>query len=361
LREFGDWTNGPTGSILKTPNSTNKFRLVQFLSGGGSASAAAAATSPKIYANYSGTLLGSTVGIVKNYFKVPANGGVASYTYPTTAPLLADTKLWNSTDINSATYDLIATPTSIIGNLMKNEFLLKPNQIFVPGSTRDFSGTPTSLFQIYAIENSAGELTTAQKSTKTMLESTNMRFFGAFFIEYCYYRSRYSALLDLYFNVFITPPENYIAPTGDMLNFLFVSSGTGDNKYTGTASNTVPTQADYLKVITYHLACLNTRLVDMRRLLTKVNSLYSAYYTELQNTLNDRNNNSNSNGSTKSVTDALTALNTSAEDTQDYLSEADYRKGVMDYASEKNRYSNILLGVYAFLNLSALAVVIYSM
>jgi hypothetical protein len=33
----------------------------------------------------------------------------------------------------------------------------------------------------------------------------------------------------------------------------------------------------------------------------------------------------------------------------------------MEYTSEKNRYANILLGFYAFLNLSALAVIVYSM
>ena len=357
MREFGEWTAGPSGSILTLlkASTTSKYRLVQFLSGGGAAAAAAAATPAKTYANYPDTLLGTGTGIVKTYFKATAKGGVGSYTYTSTSPLLADKKLWDALDVDATTYTLKATPASIIGNLMKDGFLLKPTQIFTPGDTTAGNyDVPTSLFQIYATENSAGQLTSAQQSTKTMLECTNLRFFGAFFIEYCYYRSRYSALLDLYFNVYTTSTTTYIPPTGNILTTLFNNSGTvTELKY----STPGPSQSEYLTAIAYHLACLNTRLVDLRRLLTMVNSLYSTYYTQLQSTLNNKD----VNGSTTAVTNALTALQLSAEDTKDYLSEADYRQGVMEYASEKNRYSNILLGVYAFLNLSALAVVVYSM
>jgi hypothetical protein len=433
LREFGLWTTtgSPTGPILLAANKnvTSGLRLVQFLSGGGQAAEAKKLLSTKDYSTYESTLLGSAAGIVKDYFKVTAKGGVATYTYAFGEPLITDTKLWNADDLTT----IVAsshTATSIIGNLMNDGVLLKPTEIFATGDTASMytdisqanlqnaaasgtgyitatgvltitsttSGTflsgmtlswstssgvlsgssnswnvtfsptaavgssaspvaitgtatnATSLFEIYALENIEGKLTDAQRTTKNTLECKNLRFFGAFFIEYCYYRSRYSALLDLYFNVFTV--ATYAAPT---VTNLF--STTGDTKYTGTASTTM-SQADYLKVIAYHLACLNTRLVDMRRLLIQINKMYGSYYKKLQDAINGT---SGVSGSTTSVFNSLTALQLSATDTNKYLEEADYRQGVMDYASEKNRYANILLGVYAFLNLSALAVVVYSM
>jgi len=362
LREFGVWTTGLSGPILLAANKnvTSGLRLVQFLSGGGQAADAKTILATTDYSTYGSTLLGSAAGIVKDYFKVAAKGGVATYTYAPTTPLITDTKLWNADDLTNI---VAATPTatSIIGNLMKDGFLLKPTEIFATGDTASMYGTDgatssaaataTSLFQIYAIENIEGKLTNAQRATKNTLECKNLRFFGAFFIEYCYYRSRYSALLDLYFNVFTV--ATYAAPT---VTNLFGT--TDDTKYTGTASTTIPSQADYLKVIAYHLACLNTRLVDMRRLLIQINKMYGSYYKQLQDAINGT---SGVSGSTTSVFNSLTALQLSAKDTNKYLEEADYRQGVMDYASEKNRYANILLGVYAFLNLSALAVVVYSM
>ena len=358
LREFADWSTAPSGSILSAANKnvTSGLRLVQFLSGGGQAADAKTLSASTDYATYGSTLLGTKVGIVKNYFKVTAKGGVDSYTYAPTTPLITDTKLWNSADLDTIGANT-STATSIIGHLMKDGFLLKPTEIFATGDTASMYGTdsattsssppPTSLFQIYAIENIEGKLTDAQRLVKNNLECKNLRFFGAFFIEYCYYRSRYSALLDLYFNVFTV--ATYTAPT---VTNLFGTSD--DTKFTGTA----PSQADYLKVIAYHLACLNTRLVDMRRLLGQINTMYGAYYKQLRDAINET---SGVSGSTTSVFNSLTALQLSAKDTNKYLEEADYRQGVMDYASEKNRYANILLGVYAFLNLSALAVVVYSM
>jgi hypothetical protein len=40
------------------------------------------------------------------------------------------------------------------------------------------------------------------------------------------------------------------------------------------------------------------------------------------------------------------------------MTERDFHHGVMEYNAEKNRYSNILLGLYAFLNISAVAMII---
>ena len=102
------------------------------------------------------------------------------------------------------------------------------------------------------------------------------------------------------------------------------------------------------------MACLNTRMVDMRLLLGKI----SEYYSEVQTTIQNAVNSEITLGSNKDLTEKITILNDSAANVQKYITERDFRQGVMDYNLEKNRYANILLGLYAFLNILAVAVII---
>jgi hypothetical protein len=62
-------------------------------------------------------------------------------------------------------------------------------------------------------------------------------------------------------------------------------------------------------------------------------------------------------GSNSELTKTIKSLQMSAADSSSYLSQTEFTKSVMEYNSEKNRYSNILLGLYAFLNIAALATV----
>jgi hypothetical protein len=64
-------------------------------------------------------------------------------------------------------------------------------------------------------------------------------------------------------------------------------------------------------------------------------------------------------GSNADLTEKITALSESAQDTSAYLQQQDFHQGIMEYTLEKNRYSNILLGLYAFLNIAAVAMVIH--
>ena len=102
------------------------------------------------------------------------------------------------------------------------------------------------------------------------------------------------------------------------------------------------------------MACLNTRMTDMRSLLGVINTYYSGVFTTLQSQLNASGVAA---GSTAALNQSITALSSSAEDASRYLTDQDFKKGVMEYNSQKNRYSNVLLGFYAFLNIAALAAV----
>jgi flagellar capping protein FliD len=103
------------------------------------------------------------------------------------------------------------------------------------------------------------------------------------------------------------------------------------------------------------MAKLNTRMIDMKRLLNAINSSYQGIFMSIQTTLN--NGGVDVLGSNSNVVAVTQGLSASADNANKYLSDAEFRKGIMDYTSEKNRYSNILLSFYAFLNIAALAAI----
>ena len=69
-------------------------------------------------------------------------------------------------------------------------------------------------------------------------------------------------------------------------------------------------------------------------------------------------NNSTLPGSNTDLTKKILALNTSAEQAQKYMTETEFQQGAMEYNSEKNRYANVLLSLYAFLNIAAVAMIV---
>ena len=339
--------------------------LIQFLSGGGVANAVSTytGTAPSLYAlpdfkTLQDTLL-YTTATNTNYPYVPTSGrtyagksivdrlalkgGEAAYTFPTTGEaLVSSAKIYASGDF-TGTGALISAPTSIVGNLMKDGLLLTKSQIY----NADTGANANSLFQFYS--NKEQKISTPQDGQRLTLEATNYRFFSAFFIEYCYYKSRYNVLLAEYFRVYQlgqTGTNAYVAPLAGTL------------VYTALGLNGTVTQEAHLTAIANVMAQINTRLVDMNRILTAINTYYAGVFTALQSSLTG---NSDTVGSTMAVTKAIITLQDSSAQANKYLKDEDYRKGIMDYTSEKNRYANILLGFYAFLNLSALAVIVYSM
>ena len=344
--------------------------LIQFLSGGGVANAVSTytGTAPTGYAlpnfkTLQDTLLYTTATNTNYPYVTPTSGrtytgksivdrlaatsqgGAAAYTFPTTGEaLVSSAKIYDGGDFVTGTGILIQNPSSIVGNLMKDGLLLTKSQIY----NAETGPNANSLFQFYSNKEKKIS-TTVQDAQRLTLEATNYRFFSAFFIEYCYYKSRYNVLLAEYFGLYqqgTTGTNVYLAPAA------------GSSVYTALGLSGTVTQASHLTAIATLMAQINTRLVDMNRILTAINTYYAGVFTALQDSLTG---NSDTVGSTMAVTKAIITLNDSSAQANQYLKDEDYRKGIMDYTSEKNRYANILLGFYAFLNLSALAVIVYSM
>jgi hypothetical protein len=178
--------------------------------------------------------------------------------------------------------------------------------------------------------------------------------------EYCFYRTRYDWLLNQYFTVSALKT----AANGGAGATLYTSPSAGSPVYqlfgtgnalpaTSTASNL--TQSDYLTGLAYQMACLNTRMTDMRNLLAAINTYYNGVFTLIQTNINS----GDVPGGNAALTATIASLQGSADTANKYLTQQDFSKKVMEYNSEKNRYSNILLGLYAFLNIAALATVFH--
>uniref|UniRef100_A0A6C0DPM1 Uncharacterized protein n=1 Tax=viral metagenome TaxID=1070528 RepID=A0A6C0DPM1_9ZZZZ len=297
----------------------------------------------------------SVMTIVDDYI-MPQVGGNYTWSESGSSALSANS-IWNPSDQKTdQTFGIVMNPTSIVGKLIRDGFLLSGEELYSPstgiGNAPPQEGSE-SLFYFYKMAQTQNVLTMTQKQRKVTIECKNMRFFAAYILEYCYYKSRYDFFLSLYFSIFTE--SNYSPVSQSTLDSLFTGPGTGTSEYNSTDG--FISQDEYLKGIAYHMACLNTRMNDMRSILNYINN----YYTGILNAYQERLNSMGEIGSTNEVESKILALQQSADDAQEYLSQADFRKGVMEYNSEKNRYANVLLGLYAFLNISALAVIFHVM
>ena len=359
-------TDAMTNTLLGRPNSTSTSRLIQFLSGGGVAGMASVSSSTlspgassvppsgSASATQTYTTLGAVAlknqsgtyeGIIDTYI-APMVPNYLTPPFTTTSSLLSDDKFWAPSDLANGTP--VNAPASVLGKLIKAGYLLSESQVYTPsqlvaGSTNPTAGTE-SLIYLYNLSQKT-TLSSAQQMLQAKLEATNLKFFGAFMAEYCFYRVRYEWLLSKFFSVYGTPTTgagSYQTSQPNTKGTLFPTTN-GDNV----------AQQDYISALTYQMACLNMRLSDMRTLLSKINIYYNGVFTNIQTNINS----TTAVGSNAKLAQTITALQTSATKANTYLRETDFAQEAMNYNSEKNRYSNILLGLYAFLNIAALATV----
>ena len=312
-----------TKSVLASPSTSSTARLVKFLSGGGPL------VTGKDFTKLSDVLLkndSAYESIVDTYIVGPGpNGqGISSYTFTT------------SSTLNVA---------AIVNSLVSSGYLLSSTQLYDPTQFGDGVTSPVtgseSLVYLYGLQNN-NKISRAQTTRIQVLEAKNLRFFGAFLCEYCFYKSRYDLLLANFFEIYSTHATSYTGFVSTSFIWSLASSPSG------TIS-----QRDSLQIIAYHLACLNTRMTDMRGILAQINTFYSGVFTTLDTRLND----ASLPGSNSNLQSTIIQLQASANDANGYVAQKDFQKAAMEYNSEKNRYANIMLSLYAFLNIAALATV----
>jgi hypothetical protein len=365
-----------TGAVLSSSasNPSSSLRLIQFLSGGGVGSASGSINYSQLQ-NVALYYLQGTArryeSIISSYVIGPPGGNnglnmgtgynPANLVSPATS-LITPAKFWSPSDA-TADGSVIPSPSSLLGKLIKAGYLLSQAQIYNPGQLVPTATAPTagaeSLVYLYKLEQGTTPLTQTQTSLKNSLEATNLRFFGAFTAEYCFYRTRYEWLLRQYFTIY----TQKTAANGGSGTSLYTAPSTGSppfqlfggpNPLPSTSSGSL-SQSDYLSGLAYQMAALNMRMADMRTLLAAINTYYNGIFVLIQSNINS----SNMDGSNSKLTQTITALQASSDKANKYLTEQDFAQQVMNYNSEKNRYSNILLGLYAFLNIAALASVFH--
>jgi len=179
-----------------------------------------------------------------------------------------------------------------------------------------------------------------------ILQNKNKMFYSFFVYEYCYYNTMYRTLMTEFFNEY--KDVNYAT---NMTNIGNLKDSQGTPAGPGA---TAIAQATRLDAIAITMARVNSRLTDMRSLLSAIQDYYSGALQNFQATLNGKPNNL---GSDMNVQDKVNYLHNQAPHVEDAKDQSHFRQGIMEYTSEKNRYSNILLGIYAFLNIAIVAVI----
>ena len=247
-------------------------------------------------------------------------------------------------DSPALTYRTAATPLdtkAIINRIVSDSNLCSSNDIFNSKSYAS-GGTLTgvSLAALYQAQPISPE----SQAQITMLENRNLNFFSFFTYEYCYYHTMYSFLLTEYFNEYASP--SYASKP----NIAYLGNSSNVPAQTGI---TPATQATRLDALAYQMARVNSRMSDMRTLLSGIQT----YYSDSLHAFNTILNSSSDIGGHVNAEQKITALISQTSTIQHEKDASDFRKGVMEYTSEKNRYSNILLGIYAFLNIAAIGII----
>jgi len=272
-------------------------------------------------------LLGNVQSLVTGYLGYPKSTAFSNDYYTTST----------FRDLSSVVQRLISDSNLCSSNNIYNA------TVYTGANIADVS--LTTLYRIKATSNLNPQDATAIQNQIDLLQNKNMMFYSFFTLEYCYYSSMYNTLLAQYFIEYQT---NSVAARAFYIEYLKDNTGTPVNQ-----DRTNVAQTARLNAIVITLARVNSRLIDMRNLLTKIQDYYSSSVQQLQATLNQA-------GGLGSDTDAqakVAALKTQSAMVMQHKDESAFRQGIMEYTSEKNRYSNILLGIYAFLNIAVIAVI----
>jgi len=263
-------------------------------------------------------------------------------------PLAAYDKDWR---VRTATtgYTVFPDRTATVTAIVTAGDLCGSNEIY---NTTAFTGTNAgslslaALYQTLAASNS-DSIKTSLQSNIDRLQAKNKVFFSFFVYEYCYYNTMYTKLVEEYFKEFSSRTNVSLS------NISFLKDYAGTACVSGATGSTAAQQTSRLDAITVTMARVNSRLTDMRNLLTAINSYYSTSLQSLQGILN-----SNAvRGSDAEVEAQIVALRNQVTSSLNAQDQTAFRQGIVEYTNEKNRYSNILLGIYAFLNIAIIAVI----
>ena len=264
-------------NVLGTiPSSATPYALIQFLAGQGAPNEGTASytqmksvlLSLRGASGGSGSSGASYQSIVDNYFV--GTGGLTSraYTFSSPgAPLIKPTMFWTPTDATKV--GGAGQPVSILGNLINNGLLLSHKELYNPTDfdpTLDIPPANTeSLMYLMSLNEAGASLTSStkdgvttttitqsQKQRRATLEARNLRFFGAWLIEYCFYRSRYEWLLKKYFTVYTASPYTPTNLATDKVMARLFAGMKAQNPAPNQYTSVNVSQAELLRCRVFH-------------------------------------------------------------------------------------------------------------
>lgn len=174
------------------------------------------------------------------------------------------------------------------------------------------------------------------------IEQKNKKLLNHIVIEYRFYFCRFNALLNTYATVFSSRINNL--PNGSLNG---VTNATVPQNLFRNATGQLSRQQATLQAIQEQIIILNKKLQNLARLVTEIGN------SSLQLIQTFRTNDTTN----ADLTRAIESLNSSAVTTQ--IQDLETKRRAIEYTKEKNRYSNLYLGLYAFLNISALAIILH--
>ena len=246
-------------------------------------------------------------------------------------------------------YGTFSNLSSVVSAILASNDICSSSNIYNTNVYTGSNSIPglslTTLYQLLTRTDLPPEDAAAVHSTINKYETQNKIFYSFFVYEYCYYNTMYTQLVKQYFYEYTSN-----APSSRLANITLLRDSTGTNC---TTLGTAAAQAIRLDAIAIAMAQVNSRLTDMRNLLSALQDYYSTALQGLQATLNANGQL----GSDNHVQAKVTLLMNQSATVQTAKNDASVRQGIMEYTSEKNRYSNILLGIYAFLNIAIVAVI----
>lgn len=171
-------------------------------------------------------------------------------------------------------------------------------------------------------------------STRQELEQRNSKLISHIAKEYTFYSCRYKSILTQYTSVY--------SATSDPATTQF-----GYAAATTSGATTASAKTNTLNTIANRAAQVGRKLTLLNALLQKIGASMTELITRATGSAN-----------TTALETAITALNASAPTTNE-IAQLEAQRRAIQYTQEKNRYSNLYLGIYAFLNITALAVLLH--
>ena len=275
-------------------------------------------------------LVSGKQSIVKDYLGYPTGTYATDfYTYGTARPFRS----------------LAAKVTEIItaGDLCASNDIYNPTVYSANTPIQNLS--LTTLYQTLATSNLDASIVTSMRNRIDLLQNKNNMFYSFFVYEYCYYNTMYNTILSQYFSEYTST-----SPSGRLPNMDLLKNSAGTVCSLAANSNDQAIRLDALSLL---LARVNSRLTDMRNLLSAIQNYYSGSLQSMQTTLNT----AALLGSDMHAQDKVVLLRDQSIKVKQAKDESTFREEILEYTSEKNRYSNILLGIYAFLNIAIIGVI----